>query len=74
MRLGALDLRPKAGRCEGAPLDLAAFATETAFDLDFSGAGKGERRFRGAYASSAKGPGWMPQAGIKPPSAPKSKF
>jgi hypothetical protein len=36
MSLGALDLRPKAGRCEGASLDLSPFTTETAFDLDFN--------------------------------------
>ncbi len=74
MALGTLDLHPKPGSCESAPLDLSAFANETAFDLDFSGASKGERRFRGAHAGSATGPGWTLQSDIKPPSAPKSKF
>jgi hypothetical protein len=74
MTLDTLDLRPKPGRCEGTPLDLAAFANETAFDVDFGETSKGARRFRGAYVIPAAGPGWMPKAGIKPSSAPKSKF
>jgi hypothetical protein len=65
MSLGALDLRPKAGSCEGASLDLSAFTTETAFDLDFNGASKGERRIRGAYAIP-NASGWRLQSGLKP--------
>jgi hypothetical protein len=65
MSLGALDLRPKAGRCEGASLDLSPFTAETAFDLDFNGASKGERRIRGAYAIPDAA-GWRLQSGLKP--------
>ncbi|MDP1588354.1 MAG: hypothetical protein Q8M07_11455, partial [Prosthecobacter sp.] len=71
MTLGTLALHPKPGSCEGTPLDLSPFATETAFDLDFNGTSKGERRIRGAYAAKA---GWMLQSGIKPPPAPRPKF
>ncbi|MDZ4402786.1 right-handed parallel beta-helix repeat-containing protein [Prosthecobacter sp.] len=74
MTLGSLDLHPKLGSCEGTPLDLSSFADQTAFDLDFSGAAKGERRIRGAYASPATKTGWMLQGSIKPPSASKPKF
>lgn len=63
--LDALDLRPKAGRCEGASLDLTTFASETAFDLDFNGESKGQRRFRGAYANPGAS-GWRLQSGMKP--------
>ncbi|HBJ82530.1 MAG TPA: hypothetical protein DDZ88_01370 [Verrucomicrobiales bacterium] len=71
MTLGTLALHPKPGSCEGTPLDLSPFATETAFDLDFSGTSKGDRRIRGAYSAKA---GWMLQSGIKPPSATQPKF
>lgn len=62
---GEIDMHPRPSRCEGAPLDLSAFTTETAFDLDFSGASKGERRIRGAYASPGVA-GWRLQSGLKP--------
>jgi hypothetical protein len=55
----------KAGRCEGASLDLRPFTSETAFDLDFNGASKGERRIRGAYAIP-NAAGWRLQSGWKP--------
>lgn len=74
MKLGTLDLHPKPGSCEGTLLDLAAFTAETAFDLDFSGASKGARRIRGAYATPGMMSDWMLQSGIKPPSGTKSKF
>lgn len=51
MSLGAFDLRP--------------FTPETAFDLDFNGASKGERRIRGAYAIR-NAAGWRLQSGLKP--------
>lgn len=63
---GEMDVRPKPGRCEGAPLDLSGFISQTAFDLDFDGASKGERRFRGAYSRLGKASGWRLQNGLKP--------
>jgi len=61
-----LDLRPQPGRCEGAPVDLSPFAAQSAFDLDFDGASKGSRRFRGAYANSGAPPRWQPGKSLKP--------
>lgn len=62
----AFDPSPRAAHCEGAPLDLSAFAAETAFDLDFNGTSKGDRRFRGAYAATGPISGWRPQKALKP--------
>jgi hypothetical protein len=61
--VGEIDMSPKPGRCEGAALDLAPFASETAFDLDFNSVAKTNRRHRGAYAAPG---GWRLQRGIKP--------
>jgi hypothetical protein len=64
MILGELDLHPKPGRCEGPPLDLSAFKTQTAWDADFDGAPKGNDRVRGAYATPGAS-GWRLQIGLK---------
>ena len=61
--LGEMDLHPKAGHCEGAPLELSGIHSDTAFDLDFDGRSKGGRRFRGAYAGRD---GWPLQKAVKP--------
>lgn len=66
MTLGVLDLHPKAGQCEGPPLDLSAFATETAHAVDFNGTPKAGRRFRGAYSSAKDANGWQLQGSLKP--------
>jgi len=63
--LGELDLHPKPGRCEGAPLDLSAFRMQTGFDLDFDGTTKGERRVRGAYAGPGPVSAFRLQSGLK---------
>lgn len=63
---GEMDPRPRVGRCEGPPLDLSPFKSDTAFDVDFDGASKGDRRFRGAYAGPAKADGWRLQRAVKP--------
>lgn len=65
--LGALDLTPKSGHVQGAPLDLAAFAQDTHFDLDFTGAPKKNNRHRGAYASPAAGRSWRLSQTLKTP-------
>lgn len=74
MQLGQLDLHPKPRSCVGTPLDLTPFTTETAFDHDFSGDSKGERRLRGAYAHPATETSWKLQSARKPPSHLKPKF
>jgi len=61
-----VNFQPKPGRCEGEPLDLTSFATETAYDQDFNGTPKGDLRHRGAYAGSSTQTIWQPQPGIKP--------
>jgi hypothetical protein len=63
---GPLDLHPKPGRCLGPPLDLSAFAADTDPMLDFDSVDKGERRFRGAYATAGPGRGWKPGQEVKP--------
>jgi len=63
---GEIDLHPRLGRCEGPPLDLSTFKDDTAFDVDFDGTAKGDRRFRGAYAGPAKQGGWRLQRAVKP--------
>ncbi len=65
--LGQMDFYPavSCAGCSGTPLDLAPFAGNTAFNLDFNGASKTDFRFRGAYAGSGANPGWRLQAGLK---------
>jgi hypothetical protein len=63
---GEMDFHPKPGRCEGTALDLSAFKTQTAHDVDFDGAAKGDGRFRGAYARPAAASQWRLQGGLKP--------
>lgn len=62
----ALDFHPRPGRCEGAPIDLSPFQAETDFDVDFDGAPKGDRRFRGAYAGPANEASWRVRRALKP--------
>lgn len=61
--VGEMDMHPKQGRCVGTALDLAPFASETAFDVDFNGVAKTNQRHRGAYAAPG---GWKLQRGVKP--------
>ncbi len=63
---GSLDFHPRPGHCEGPPLDLSPFRSDTAFDEDFDGNPKGARRFRGAYAGPVGEDGWRVQRGLKP--------
>lgn len=64
--LGAMDFYPLAGRCQGAALDLSAFAADRDWDRDFNGTPKGERAFRGAYAGEGTNPGWALTDDVKP--------
>jgi hypothetical protein len=68
--LGQMDFHPLSGQAQGAPLDLSGFTSHEDFDLDFNGASKGARTFRGAYAGEGTNPGWQLDAEIKPEAAP----
>ena len=65
--LGAMDLHPKAGQCQGQPIDLASIQTHVDFDADFDGEAKGPRTHRGAYAGRGGKPGWVLQRARKEP-------
>jgi len=55
---GAMDFYPLPGQCQGSPLDMAAFAADVAWGVDFNGTDKGDATFRGAYAGEGANPGW----------------
>jgi hypothetical protein len=57
-QLGAMDFYPLAGQAQGALLDLTPFASQTDYDRDFNRSGKGDRKYRGAYAGEGANPGW----------------
>jgi hypothetical protein len=66
---GPKDFYPLKGKCQGPPLDLSDFHSNTDYTLDFNGASKvqakGASVFRGAYAGEEANPGWELQEGIK---------
>ena len=74
---GAMDFYPLAGQCQGGPLDLSNFETDTNYSLDFNGASKvaakGAPVYRGAYAGEGSNPGWALAAGMKAPAPPAPK-
>jgi hypothetical protein len=79
--LGTLDLYPLPGQCQGSALDLALFAPNSDYDLDFNGSSKTTHIHRGAYAGSGTSPGWhltndlkvgSPSAGVSAPAAPQN--
>ena len=63
--LGNMNFYPLPGRVQGAPPDLAAFASQTDFDRDFNRTAKGDARYRGAYAGEGVNPGWQLDASRK---------
>jgi hypothetical protein len=71
---GVMNFYPLAGQCQGAPLDLSDFHTDSDYSLDFNGASKvaakGAALYRGAYAGERSNPGWELRAGLKAPSPP----
>jgi hypothetical protein len=71
--LVSMNLQPVAGKCQGSPIDLSPFQTNTHYTVDFNGVSKpvskGAVVFRGAYADDGSEAGWRPNAGIKPPYA-----
>lgn len=56
--LGSMDFYPLTGALQGPTLDLSSFMDHSDYDLDFNGATKGTRVFRGAYAGEGANPGW----------------
>lgn len=64
--LGLFDPRPRPGLGAGDVPDLSVFSGDTAFDLDFNGTSKGDRRHRGACVSSRADAGWLIQNSRKP--------
>src|SRR5579871_623763 len=52
--LGSMDFYPLAGQCQGGPIDLSDFQTNTDYSVDFNGTskveGKGAVVYRGVYA------------------------
>ena len=74
---GAMDFFPLPGRCQGEPVDLSDFDSDTNYTVDFNGTpkvqAKGGVAFRGAYAGEGINPGWQLQAGVKAPNLPSPK-
>jgi hypothetical protein len=62
---GEMDFYPLDGACQGDPMDMGPFTTDTDHDVDFNGTPKGAFTFRGAYAGSGTNPGWRLDAGLK---------
>jgi hypothetical protein len=73
---GAANFYPVTGRCQGPPIDLSLFHTDTDYILDFNGAPKNSAKgaivFRGAYSGDGNNPGWRLQAERKLPNAPRA--
>jgi len=67
LQLGTMDLHPKAGQCQGLPIDLASFQTHADFDVDFDGQAKGPHTHRGVYADQGGKPGWVLHRARKEP-------
>ena len=71
---GTANFYPRPGRCQGPPIDLSLFYTDTDYTLDFNGTPKNRTKgavvFRGAYSGEGDNPGWKFQAERKSPSAP----
>jgi hypothetical protein len=65
--LGQMDFYPRTDcpGCNGTPLSMTPFVTETAYDRDFNGTSKGGFTFRGAYAGQGSNPGWPLQGSRK---------
>ena len=54
LALGAMDLFPLPGKCQGTAFDLAKFTANTDYDLDFNGMSKAGHVSRGACAGSGR--------------------
>jgi hypothetical protein len=66
---------PRPGKCQGPPLDLSIFHTDTDYAFDFNGTvkalDKGAVVYRGAYAGEGANPGFGFLDGRKPPRPPR---
>jgi len=71
------DFYPLPGKCQGTPIDLSMFQSDTDYITDINGMPKvlvrGAVVFRGAYAGEGHNPGWKPNTGLKPPGPPLPK-
>ena len=63
---GMMDFYPRAGRCQGAAIDVSALMGDRDRDLDFNCAPRGSHTFRGAYAGEGTNPGWRVAAAPRP--------
>jgi hypothetical protein len=72
--LASMNFFPLPGKCQGSPLDLSIFRTDTDYALDINGTVKAQDKgvvvYRGAYAGEGQNPGAPLRDGIKPPRAP----
>lgn len=66
LTLGVMNFYPLAGKAQGSPLNLAPFASDVDYKLDFNGHSKGTLVYRGAYAGSGTNPGWDLRAALQP--------
>jgi hypothetical protein len=62
---GALDLYPRAGMLQGAPVDQASVAAFVDYNRDFNGQVQADT-YRGAYGGNGANPGWLPRLEVKP--------
>ncbi len=64
---GVMDFYPRAGRCQGAAIDVGAFMADRDRDVDFNCTPRGAHTFRGAYSGEGSNPGWRVVAAPRPP-------
>jgi hypothetical protein len=75
---GAMDYYPLHGQCQGPPLDLSDFHSDTDYTVDFNRTLKTSSKsmvvYRGAYAGEGPNPGWVFRTdGVKAPVPPRAK-
>jgi hypothetical protein len=70
-----MNFYPLPGKCQGSPIDLSPFHTDTDYALDFNGTvkaqDKGATVYRGAYAGEGTNPAPGLLEGMKPPRPPR---
>jgi len=76
--LSTADFYPLPGKCQGTPIELTSFQSDSDYTLDFNGKSKIQAKantvFRGAYADEGQNSGWKLQAGLKAPSPPAPRL
>ena len=72
--LDSMDFYPLVGQCQGLPLDLSDFHTDTDYSVDFNHTPKVEAKgavvYRGALAGEGSNPGGDLRSGVKAPAPP----